>query len=663
MPPKIALLFKMALLLDYLPKKKFESILDEIQKERQAGYEISEKDLLEKYIGEANYIRLKHNYSLLSSGQTDERFGELCVAFGFLSDKNLNKALKKQKKLKSAGRHLALGTILVKLGLLSKGQRDLIVFKQKKNKKKLVEEACKNKEIFDFSDFKQIDEQGLIILIAHDALHAYLLKTKHFNPVMTIDDIHALLEKNKIIYGVVDDDAMALFIQNPVHTSVPFEVAKGVGAIDDIDGKIIYSFDLDYLKPGLIFKDGSIDFRDRGELPFVKKGDLLAEKIPLKPGKNGINILGDTIHCKSGYAPSFKIGKGVKRSPDHLKIYADTEGTPKVDNLSEISVNDVYFIKGDVDFNTGNIKFNKNIFISGTIKPGFRVEGIDVTVSQVDSASIRAKGNIIIQNGAIESLVEAQGNIKAGYIHRSSILCFGDVRVKKEVVDSQIDADGKFDMPRGRLFSSTITAKAGAIIHKIGTERNRPSTINIGVSSIYEKTIERLEFQIKNNMIKLENMNDQINKTQSELDSLKKQIKGFKKSKQKSQVMMDKMNKKGNKNTGLLMQNIEDADVRITELKARIQMLEENLTKYKQESEICSQFLKDGVQTKLKFKRLSQAHKSMPVLEILGTIMARTKIFGPNSRITIKENVGRSRILEAQIGEQSKNKELLVVPF
>lgn len=164
-------------------------------------------------------------------------------------------------------------------------------------------------------------------------------------------------------------------------------------------------------------------------------------------------------------------------------------------------------------------------------------------------------------------------------------------------------------------------------------------------------------------MIKLENMNDQINKTQSELDSLKKQIKGFKKSKQKSQVMMDKMNKKGNKNTGLLMQNIEDADVRITELKARIQMLEENLTKYKQESEICSQFLKDGVQTKLKFKRLSQAHKSMPVLEILGTIMARTKIFGPNSRITIKENVGRSRILEAQIGEQSKNKELLVVPF
>ena len=58
------------------------------------------------------------------------------------------------------------------------------------------------------------------------------------------------------------------------------------------DATIKFFFDRDYLKAGGVTNDGAIDFKDRGEMPFVESGTILAEKTAIKESRNGKNIYG-----------------------------------------------------------------------------------------------------------------------------------------------------------------------------------------------------------------------------------------------------------------------------------------------------------------------------------------------------------------------------------
>jgi len=142
-----------------------------------------------------------------------------------------------------------------------------------------------------------------------------------------------------------------------------------------------------------------------------------------------------------------------------------------------------------VDFNTGHVIFDKNVYITGSIKNGFRVEAIDVVAKTVDGGIIKAQGDVFIQNGITESVIEAKGNIKAGFMHRSKVACMGDMTIVKEIVDTEIFLEGTFEMNRGRVYTSSIMAKGGAKIYRIGSEKSGPSTIMVGASGYLEKKL------------------------------------------------------------------------------------------------------------------------------------------------------------------------------
>lgn len=142
-----------------------------------------------------------------------------------------------------------------------------------------------------------------------------------------------------------------------------------------------------------------------------------------------------------------------------------------------------------MDFNTGHVIFDKNVYITGSIKNGFRVEAIDVVAKTVDGGIIKAQGDVFIQNGITESVIEAKGNIKAGFMHRSKVACMGDMTIVKEIVDTEIFLEGTFEMNRGRVYTSSIMAKGGAKIYRIGSEKSGPSTIMVGASGYLEKKL------------------------------------------------------------------------------------------------------------------------------------------------------------------------------
>ncbi|MFA5905945.1 MAG: flagellar assembly protein A [Desulfobacula sp.] len=672
-----ALIIKIALFLNYLSKENHKKLMFDLQQEKNTSRIDIIQFMLEKnFITRSNMITLKKTCLNFAKAQEDIRFGSLCISFEFLTPSNLNLALEEQQKLDQKGRSVMLGDLLVEAGMISDRQRNLVLQKQKLEKSSqkntpTIEIAGDTDKtgssmedpVFDKSKMREIREKEIIILIQHDGLKAIVIKTDHFDNSIALSDFKVLVEKYGIIYGIVDDESLEAFIQDEKYRQTYFMLAEGRQPIEGADARIIYMFERDYLKPGELAADGTIDFKERGRIPFVSKGDILAEKIPPKQGMDGVNIYGDAIPWPGAMDLPFIPGKGVCLSPDGSKLISETDGCPKLNNSNgEISVNDSYFIDGDVDYTTGHVKFNKNVFITGSIKNGFRVEAIDVVVNAVDGGIIKAQGDVFIQNGATESIIEAKGTIKAGFLLRSKADCMGNMTVVKEIVHSDVVVEGALEISRGRTFSSAITAKGGAKIYTVGSEKSSPATITIGTSIYFEQQLQQIDAMIEERQTLLETGTSEKNRIESELDIIFEKLKNYDHSRQRTMAIMAEMkeneiDRKDGKNISLFQKGLREADIKISDLNHEKVLLEVHLRKIAHDIEVYSEDVKNSVKEKFTLKRLNQANSPRAILDVEGKILAGTRVCGRYSNIILKENQSRSRIMEINSHNDDGKKE------
>ncbi|RZB35898.1 MAG: hypothetical protein SRB2_02696 [Desulfobacteraceae bacterium Eth-SRB2] len=108
------------------------------------------------------------------------------------------------------------------------------------------------------------------------------------------------------------------------------KIAEGKPPESGKDEHIKYYFETDSLKVGAIKEGGAIDFKDRGDVPNVKEGDLLVEKIPVVEGKAGKDVYGSPIPPQKPNDIKLKNGKGTKISDDRIKIIAKIDGIPEI---------------------------------------------------------------------------------------------------------------------------------------------------------------------------------------------------------------------------------------------------------------------------------------------------------------------------------------------
>lgn len=634
-----ALILKIALFLNYLSKEDHQKLLYDLkQHQDNPAVDILKLMQVRNYISQTNAVDLKKICISFARAQEDSRFGSLCINFEFLTQSNLDLALEEQKKFAEQGRNIRIGDLLIDAGMLSKRQCDLILQKQKLentfrkntpvNELPTADETdvCEDEFLdappaFDKSRMREIREDGMILLIQNDALKAFITKTKDFDPSICLEDLKFFLEQNGIIYGIVDDQNLEAFIRDEKYKATFLKLAEGLEPIDGTNAGVVYLFDRDYLKPGRFSEDGTIDFKERGEIPFVSAGDILAEKIPPKEGKDGVSVYGEAIPKADAMDVTFVLGKGVRVSKDGLKVIADVNGNPRVSPSGEFFVNDAYYIEGDVDFNTGHVIFDKNVYITGSIKNGFRVEAINVVAKAVDGGIVKAQGDVFIRNGVTESVIEAKGNIKTGFMHRSKVACMGDMIVVKEIVDTEILLEGTFEMNRGRVYASSIKAKGGAKIYSIGSEKSGPSTITVGISGYLEKKLQDMDARIEKRRIFLETRVLEKNKIQAELDIIEDNIE-------------------------LLRNSLGTADAKIHGLKNDKALLESRLKKANQDILACEKAIKTADQDKLTLKRLEQASPSKPILDVAGKILAGTRINGRYAHLTLSRTLSRTRIME-----------------
>ncbi|MBF0572240.1 MAG: DUF342 domain-containing protein [Desulfamplus sp.] len=457
--------------------------------------------------------------AMFARGQ-DVKFGSIAIKKGFITQSMLDLALDEQTSLlKNKKKYALLGNILVDAGMLTPQQRDIILSEQNRynsinaeqqNSSNSFEQFSKNsaigkKDTGNIGSFKgdsrnfaqsEVFPSGIRLIVKGDGNAAYLLKNEQFDKDMSIGQIKELLASRNIIHGIVDNASIQKFIDSDIYLTKPFRIAQGNAPIEGQHATVQYFFTKNRLRAGTIREDGTIDFRERGNIPQVEKGAVLAIKKSAVQGQVGKNIFNDTVRVMPTRDIRLKAGKGATLTEDKLKVIAAVSGQPKLGSDGTIYVYDTFVVNGDVDFKTGNIDYQGDVNVKGCIQNGFRVKAHNVRAEEIDGATVIAQGNIVVQQGINQSKISAQGSLSAKFIQNSIISCVDDIKTDKEVVESNIECSGMCNI-RGLVIASKISAKMGVYAKQIGVEKAPPSVIRVGVDTFAVRTLEKLKQDIE----------------------------------------------------------------------------------------------------------------------------------------------------------------------
>jgi len=335
------------------------------------------------------------------------------------------------------------------------------------------------------------------LVVSEDRLKASLCLEGEGKGNVTFEDIKKFLKEKRILQGLVEDSAIEELLKSGAILENLCLVAQGTPPEPGKDAQVTYHFDKDPLKIGIMKAGGGIDFRDKGEIPQVKEGALLAEKVPPVPAKPGKDVFGQTLAVEPAKDIPLMAGPGTKASEDRLKIYAQKKGRPTIDSDGRFTVVNELVIPGDVGLGTGHIRFDGFVDVGGAIEAGFQVKAGRLTVKEIHRGEVETEGDIVVSGGIIGGKVICRGNLKTRFIQYSQIEAGGDVIVEGEIIDSKIETRGAvIAKPAGRILASRILATRGVMAAQIGSASSKPCFLTVGVDAHLQSMIKKIQGEI-----------------------------------------------------------------------------------------------------------------------------------------------------------------------
>ena len=283
-------------------------------------------------------------------------------------------------------------------------------------------------------------------------------------------------------------------------------VAQGSQAERGQDATFDWAVQITTHKPGRTREDGSIDFRDRNLTTVVKEGDLLGKLVPPLPGKPGKDIHGADLQPPSSLNIEVVTDSRVYAEPEEdgtMSFFCETGGGITTDEAVKtaqgksqkrinIAIYPITNIEGDVDYGTGNIDFNGDVVIGGSVQSQFSVKATGtITVGGYIEAGayVTAGNDILVQRGVVGSATElvAGGEIMSKFIQEATVRAGGDVKVGSYIFNASVRAGGEIQAPgmgEGKaraLVGGLIWGARGIAAKSIGSPYNASTRLVVGV--------------------------------------------------------------------------------------------------------------------------------------------------------------------------------------
>lgn len=292
----------------------------------------------------------------------------------------------------------------------------------------------------------------LEIVVSRDRMLATMYINEEPTTIFRDDDhlnkqIREVAENVGVTYGL---HTLSL---NDVKSGKSVIVASGTPPQKGQDAKITY-LEIPERKPQIL-ESGRADYYDMNFIFEIEQDAWLGEKIPAKPGIPGKNVLGETIPATDGKDIPLKYDASTiyeQEVEDKIIIRAKNNGV--IDNTNEkLAINKHLQIKNDVGLETGNLKFDGSITISGTVVAGFSVEATgDISIEGIEGVTgaklVESKyGDVYIRGGIFgsgETVVRAGGNIYIKHTNDSTLQASKDIFIGSYSMGSNLKAQNIF---------------------------------------------------------------------------------------------------------------------------------------------------------------------------------------------------------------------------
>jgi uncharacterized protein len=351
-----------------------------------------------------------------------------------------------------------------------------------------------------------VSSENVKITFAADnqAVYLTLREDPQTTPHVTSSDVLNELASRGVTYGIKQDIieiTLEFYMQHGIGEE-NLLIAEGKPAVPGENGRIEY-----LVKEAVVdlrpMPDGSIDYRETNSMTKVKKGQPVARCVSPSSGIDGMDVLGKVSWAKHGQPAQFpKIANTEIDRNDPALLVSTIDGCV-VFKGNSIEITACCDIRGNVDFSTGNVRFEGSVNIGGDVKSGFEVVAAgSVTVhGVVEDATIRAGGDVIVKSGFIGSgkgLITSGHDVKLGFIRNQKVVAEGTISVEKEALDASLHAN-KAIIVRGSglgLAGGRAFAKEAMVLSKLGTEAEIKTELRLGNDPELARQIEELKSRL-----------------------------------------------------------------------------------------------------------------------------------------------------------------------
>ncbi|MDJ0914834.1 MAG: FapA family protein [Desulfobacterales bacterium] len=662
--PAVPLVGQLALKYRFVTKKQLQPILANINAQKNHSSHTPLANLLvdQGLISNQQRDVLLAAREHMAKRRKDLRFGAIAIQQKRLTQQDLDQALKIQtREFKATGICRGIGDILMDAGKLTAEQCDAVLQLQTQQQPTLPEQNTILVSDSPPAAAKTNLNEYVDIRVSDDRMTASLVVKKDFSNKIDLETIKAIIKAKKIHYGVVADDQIAAYLQSPANHSKPFAIAAGQPPQAGQSARIKFGFNPEYLKMGARTDDGIIEVKNRGDVPHIQAGAVIAEKKPMIAGKPGVDVYGRPIEDTNTQDVVLRCGRGAKLSDDGTQVIAEVEGRPFYSVGGKFFVYPDHHVAGDINLKTGHIDYDGNIRVDGTIQNGFGVKGGNLTAKEILKAEIEVHGDVHVNGGIIGASIRAQGNITARYIKNATISAFGNIVAEKEIVGSHIACSGACHVGKGRIVASTIAAKKGIQSQGIGSKVSNPCELKIGTEDHLETAIADMAAAFKQLKESVQQLKTKANDRRNANNRLHRKITKLAQVQDHAMVQRKKitaavqtLQKKGDADKltrarqmlAEIASREKTADKQIKAYFDRQDTGKETLNRLKAKIATAQNRLAELAEERKSISAWAKKEPPVARAEISGTIWPGTVIMGPNSKVVIKNKHQNVRIQE-----------------
>ena len=348
-----------------------------------------------------------------------------------------------------------------------------------------------------FEVYTEPSEDALLdITVSEDGMTA----TAGFHPPagdgrpLTLDAVREELRAHGITTGVAWDvinGCMETCNEQRVPVSDTV-IARGRPPVDEVPAYLVLSEALRGQQQKETQGVARVNYKELSLFTLVKKGDVLATRMPQRDGTEGMTVRGAPVPFAKAVSEHPAPGKNTEWQGE--TVLAKTDGKLQLSPIS-FSVEEVLEIRGDVDLSVGNIDFPGDVVIRGELRDGFVVKAGKSILCQrsIGAARVECKGDLVTNAGILgkeRAVIRVGGTAEAKFIEGCSLDCGGPLRVRTSIINSTIHSGDRVEMgERGIIIGGIVKAANGVAAAQIGSERGPRTEIHCGLDFAVERKL------------------------------------------------------------------------------------------------------------------------------------------------------------------------------